>query len=301
MSSIWFSVHSRPVATSFLNATGSVINILSMYLPTLAINTDSITPYEEPQYKQRLADLYLYYAIIASLLGGLCVLLYRETPARPVSRVSTLQRLSLSASLTYLRTHISLLFPILAGALTAAVTVSYEVIVEAAFRKYGSSTLSIRDYTLLSAPFILGLSLAVSYCAGRWGFFRGLLIAGNIINLICLLVLLWIYEEAGTILFGSTFILTTAVLASQSSVGIEYLSELCFPVPEPFILSVLLFAVKISCLAILQVSSSLVQGDQTSTLLVVFIVLLLLSTLFFVLSKGDLNRRNLDKSSILCD
>ena len=42
MSSQWFTAQNRTVATSFLNSAGAFINIISMYLPTLAINTDTI-------------------------------------------------------------------------------------------------------------------------------------------------------------------------------------------------------------------------------------------------------------------
>lgn len=214
MSSLWFSTSNRPVATSFLNVTSAVLNIFSMYLPTLAINTDSVPSSEIERYKQRLANLHLTYAGTASLIGAMCLLLYRENPTSPVSRASKAERLSIRESLSHFRRNKALIFPILAGALTGGVVVAYEVIIEAGFRQYGSSTLSIRDYTLLSTPFLMAVSLLLSCISGCSGSFLVFIIAGNLLNLASVALLLALYTDADPLFFGLTFIITAVTLAS---------------------------------------------------------------------------------------
>lgn len=112
----------------------------------------------------------------------------------------------------------------MAGALTGGVILAYQVIIEAGFRRYGTTTLSIRDYTLISTPFIVVLSLSVSYASGRCGFFKGFLVTGNFIHLAFLIMLALFYRETDPFMFGLTFIVTAATLVSQSGVGVEYLS-----------------------------------------------------------------------------
>lgn len=138
------------------------------------------------------------------------------------------------------------------------VNVSYQAVMEAAFRKYGADTLAIRWYTLASIPLCLIITPVVAKLSGKFGIFKLFFNLGNFVCVASYLALLLLYKSGGAFLFGAVYVFTMFPYSNGVSVGIEYISEVLFPIPESISAGIFVFSMKSCSFVIVQISSALI-------------------------------------------
>lgn len=78
----------------------------------------------------------LIFACVSTIGGIICLVLYKEKPEKVASRSSTFDRLSLSESCSEFRKNSAGVVIITSLAMAVSVNLSFEGIVESAFRDY---------------------------------------------------------------------------------------------------------------------------------------------------------------------
>ena len=162
--------------------------------------------------------------MLFTLIGIIALSLYREAPSLLASRTSGLQRASIRDSLKLLKENRSTLLATLSLSVATAVILSFEFVMEAAFRHYGATTLYLRNYSIISTPFVVLFTIGASVFSGKSGSFKSVVLSGNFSLLILIIGFLFLYKLSYSLIFGSTLILLSSITGYQSTVGIEFLA-----------------------------------------------------------------------------
>ena len=119
----------------------TIFSLASMYLPTLPISQDSIPQSQHSFFRARVATFHLILASILTVVGIVCLVLYKERPRLAPSPTSVFERATIRDSLSHLKEDHNILLATLSFGLSAAAVNGFIMVFESAFREYGASTL----------------------------------------------------------------------------------------------------------------------------------------------------------------